>query len=110
MSHSLAFGFKFVFGSRAFWVVFRVCPFGILTLLFEVTLVGMAPPSGLMKLLVAPESRTASFPIWYFTALAGSLGIFLNLSSLFNHSIVGLGEFLDVILLCWHVHEVGLGF
>ena len=64
---------------------------GILTLLFEVTPVGMAPPSGLMKLLVAPESRTASFPIWYFTALVGSLNIFLNLSSLFSQSAVSLG-------------------
>ena len=51
----------------------------------------MAPPSGLMKLLVAPESRTALCLHMFFKELVGSLKIFLILNSSFNLSIVGAG-------------------
>ena len=71
--------------------VFRVCPFGILTLLVDSCPVGMAPPSGLTKLLVAPESRTALCPNIFFDDVVGSLKSFLILNSSFNLSTNGAG-------------------
>ena len=69
----------------------RVYPFGILTFLNNGCPVGMALPAGLMKLLVAPESRTALCPHIFFKELVGSLKSFLILNSSFNFSIVGAG-------------------
>ena len=62
MSHSLAFAFRLVLDNSALWDVLRELPFGMLTFLFDFSPVGIAPSSGLMKLLVAPESSTALCP------------------------------------------------
>ena len=91
MSHSLAFGLSNLLGRSALSEVLRVCPFGILTVLNDGYPVGMAPPSGVMKLLVAPESRTAFCPNMFFKELVGSLNSFLILNSSFNFSIIGTG-------------------
>ena len=91
MSHSLAFGLSNLLGSSALSEVLRVCPFGILAFLNDGFPVGRAPPSGLMKLLVAPESKTALCPNIFFTELVGSLKSFLIFNSSFNFSIIGTG-------------------
>ena len=71
--------------------VLRVCPFGILTLLNDGCPVGKAPPCGLMKLLVAPEPKTALCPNILLNDFVGSLKSFLILNSSFNLSTIGAG-------------------
>ena len=57
MSHSLAFELNAVLGSNALKDMLKVSPFGIPTSLFDGWPVDLAPPLGLIKLLVAPESN-----------------------------------------------------
>ena len=82
MLHSLAFGLSNLLGSSALSDVFRVCPFGILTVLDDCCPVGMAPPSGLMKLLVAPESKTALCPNISLQNCLGASKVFSSLTPL----------------------------
>ena len=59
MSHCLASSRNFFIGRISFLVAWMMVPYGMLTLFFDGSPVGMAPSWGYMKELVAPESNTA---------------------------------------------------
>ena len=75
-----------VLGSNALNDVLKVCPFGMPTFLFDGWPVDFAPPFGLMKLLVAPESSIALWPNFCLMTLLGSLANFLSCNFLLNES------------------------